>query len=110
MYSNWLVDVRGKELDKEEMIKLPINVTVRGGDDWRDCLRESYECLNGLQKEAERLKANADRYIRPDLPGSGRTDRERSARADSSMPRPCANTCSRWACMSRKSRLRLRKE
>ncbi len=47
------------------MIKLPINVTVRGGDDWRDCLRESYECLNGLQKEADQLKANADRYIRP---------------------------------------------
>jgi type III restriction enzyme len=65
MFSNWLVDVRGKELDKEEMIKLPINVTVRGGDDWRDCLRESYECLNGLQKESEKLKANADRYIRP---------------------------------------------
>ena len=65
MFSNWLVDVRGKELDKEEMIKLPINVTVRGGDDWRDCLRESYEWLNSLQAEAERLKSDADRYIRP---------------------------------------------
>lgn len=65
MFSNWLVDVRGKELDKDDMIKLPINVTVRGGDDWRDCLRESYERLNSLQTEAERLKSEADRYIRP---------------------------------------------
>ncbi len=65
MFSNWLVDVRGKALDKEGMIKLPINVTVRGGDDWRDCLRESFECLNRLQAEADRLKADVDRYVRP---------------------------------------------
>lgn len=65
MFSNWLVDVRGKELDREEMIKLPINVTVRGGQEWRDCLRESLETLNGLQADAERLKSDRDRYIRP---------------------------------------------
>ena len=65
IYSNWLVDVRGTALDKEEMIKLPINVTVRGDDDWRDCLRTSYEHLNVLQAEADKLQAEFSRYIRP---------------------------------------------
>lgn len=65
MYSNWLVDVRGTELDREGMIKLPLNVTVHGGEDWRDCLRESLERLNELQREAERLQSETSRYIRP---------------------------------------------
>jgi type III restriction enzyme len=65
MYSNWLVDVRGTELDREGMIKLPLNVTVHGGEEWRDCLRESLERLNSLQREAERLQSNTGRYIRP---------------------------------------------
>ena len=65
IYSNWLVDVRGTALDKEEMIKLPINVTVRGDNDWRDCLRASYEHLNTLQSEADKLQAESSRYIRP---------------------------------------------
>ena len=65
MYSNWLVDVRGTDLDKEDMVKLPINVTVRGGDDWRICLRESLEQLNVLQQQAEHLRAESARYIRP---------------------------------------------
>lgn len=65
MYSNWLVDVRGTELDREGMIKLPLNVTVHGGEEWRDCLRESLERLNELQREAERLQSDTSRYIRP---------------------------------------------
>lgn len=65
IYSNWLVDVRGTELDAEEMIKLPINVTVRGDDDWRDCLRASFEHLNALQTAADKLHAETARYIRP---------------------------------------------
>ncbi|UTG93171.1 DEAD/DEAH box helicase [Geobacter sulfurreducens] len=65
MYSNWLVDVRGTELDREGMIKLPLNVTVHGGEEWRDCLRESLERLNELQREAERLQSDTGRYIRP---------------------------------------------
>jgi type III restriction enzyme len=65
MFSNWLVDVRGTELDREGMIKLPLNVTVHGGEEWRDCLRESLEQLNDLQREAERLQSDTGRYIRP---------------------------------------------
>lgn len=66
-YSNWLVDIRGQDLASEDMVKLPINVKVKTGDDWRDCLRESVEQLNKLQEEANRLHANTARYIRPIL-------------------------------------------
>lgn len=66
-YSNWLVDIRGQDLASEDMVKLPINVKVKSGDDWRDCLRESVEQLNRLQAEANRLHANTARYVRPIL-------------------------------------------
>jgi type III restriction enzyme len=66
-YANWLADVRGVELQREEMIKLPINVKVKAGDDWRDCLSESLEHLKVLQAHAEKLRANTARYIRPIL-------------------------------------------
>jgi type III restriction enzyme len=65
--ANWLVDVRGAELQSAEMIKLPINLKVKAGDDWRNCLRESFEKLNSLQATADRLRADTSRYIRPIL-------------------------------------------
>lgn len=80
VYSNWLVDVRGVALDKEEMIKLPINVIVQGGGDWRDCLQASFEHLNALQVDAEGLRAESSRYIRPiclvQVERTGRDQRE----------------------------------
>jgi type III restriction enzyme len=66
-YSNWLVDVRGTDLDREEMIKLPINVKVKGGDDWQSCVQESVEKLNSLQQTAEKLQGQTARYVRPIL-------------------------------------------
>lgn len=66
-FSNWLVDVRGTDLDREEMIKLPINVKVKGGDDWQSCVLESVERLNTLQQTAEKLQGHTARYIRPIL-------------------------------------------
>lgn len=66
-YANWLVDVRGADLLREQMIKLPINVKVKAGDDWKDCLRESLEHLNALQARANDLLANTSRYVRPIL-------------------------------------------
>lgn len=65
IFSNWLVDVRGTDLDKEGMVKLPINVEVKAGDDWRNCVRESLDKLNTLQMAAERLQGETARYIRP---------------------------------------------
>jgi type III restriction enzyme len=66
-YANWLADVRGVELQREEMIKLPINVKVKAGDDWRECLSESLDHLKILQAHADKLRANTARYIRPIL-------------------------------------------
>jgi type III restriction enzyme len=66
-YANWLVDVRGAELQREQMIKLPINVKVKAGDDWKLCLRESLDHLKALQKRADNLRANTSQYIRPIL-------------------------------------------
>lgn len=65
LHANWLVDVRGTDLAAEEMIKLPINVKVKGGKDWRNCLRDALELLGNLQKQATKLHANSARYIRP---------------------------------------------
>lgn len=65
--SNILVDVRGTDLDEAEMIKLPIQVEVRPWQDWRSCLAASVERLDALQHEAEALRAETARYIRPIL-------------------------------------------
>ena len=63
--ANWLVDVSGTALAREEMIKVPLNVKVNPGDDWRNCLRESLGQLDQLQGMAEGLGADTGRYIRP---------------------------------------------
>jgi type III restriction enzyme len=65
--ANILVDVRGADLDREEMIKLPINVDVRPWPDWKACLAASVSRLDDLQREADRLRADTGRYIRPML-------------------------------------------
>jgi type III restriction enzyme len=66
--ANWLVDVRGTDLQAAEMIKLPMNVKVKPGEDWKSCLRESLEETNRLQSLAEKLRASSGRYLRPILP------------------------------------------
>jgi len=65
--SNILVDVRGTDLEAAEMIKLPINVDLRGWSDWQSCLAASVQRLNGLAQEAAALQAETNRYIRPIL-------------------------------------------
>lgn len=67
LFANWLVDIRGAALAAEEMIKLPIDVLAKAGDDWRDCLREALDQLNRLQDEADALRVSTGRYIRPIL-------------------------------------------
>jgi type III restriction enzyme len=65
--SNILVDVRGTDLDEAEMIKLPINVDMRGWSDWQSCLAASVDRLNALSLDAAGLQAETNRYIRPIL-------------------------------------------
>ena len=65
--ANILVDVRGTDLERAEMIKLPINVEVRPWPDWQSCLTASVEKLDVLDRSARALDADTSRYIRPIL-------------------------------------------
>jgi type III restriction enzyme len=65
--SNILVDVRGKDLDDAEMIKLPIHVDVKRWNDWQSCLAAALEQLDQLEREAQALRSETARYIRPIL-------------------------------------------
>ncbi len=65
--SNILVDVRGSDLDEAQMIKLPIHVDVQHWSDWQSCLAASVQRLDGLQREADALRGETARYIRPIL-------------------------------------------
>ncbi len=65
--SNILVNVRGTDLDAAEMIKLPIRVDVRGWRDWQSCLGAAVAKLDALQLEADALRADTARYLRPIL-------------------------------------------
>ncbi|MFN3585393.1 DEAD/DEAH box helicase [Phenylobacterium sp.] len=64
-YANVLVEVTGRELDREGMIKMPLNLDPRQGADWRATLNAALEKLNALDTAARQLRADTDRYIRP---------------------------------------------
>ncbi|MBB3235794.1 DEAD/DEAH box helicase [Phyllobacterium endophyticum] len=64
-YANVLVEVTGVELDKEGMIKMPLNLDTRQNSDWKTTLAAAIERLNVLQREAESLRGQTNRYIRP---------------------------------------------
>jgi len=66
-YANLLVDVTGRELHAEDMIKMPLNLDPRQGTDWRGTLTASLGRLNALQAEANDYGADrgALGYIRP---------------------------------------------
>lgn len=66
-YANVLVEVTGLELDREGMIKMPLNLEARQGDDWRATLNSAFDKLNTLAEEARGFRANTNRYIRPIL-------------------------------------------
>ena len=64
-YANLLVEVTGRELDREGMIKMPLNLDPRQGNDWKATLNAALAKLNTLDAEARRLQADTGRYIRP---------------------------------------------
>ncbi|MDE2821536.1 MAG: DEAD/DEAH box helicase family protein [Chloroflexota bacterium] len=66
-YANVLVEVTGRELDREGMIKMPLNLTPRRGTDWRGTLIAARKVLDTLQRDAKQLGADTNRYIRPIL-------------------------------------------
>jgi type III restriction enzyme len=66
-YANLLVEVTGRELHAEEMIKMPLNLDPRQGADWRGTLTAALGRLNTLQAKAAAYGADkgALGYIRP---------------------------------------------
>ena len=64
-YANLLVEVTGRELDREGMIKMPLNLDPRQGTDWKATLNSAVARLKSLDVEARKLQANTQRYIRP---------------------------------------------
>jgi len=63
--SNILISVRGEELKKEQMIKLPINVFSYGESDWKQTLNHSHKKLQELSKLSTNLQKDEGQYIRP---------------------------------------------
>lgn len=66
-HSNVLVDVRGRALRDEEMIKLPVNVAVDVRGRWQDTLQAAVDKLNELQGAADIHRGSSGDYIRPIL-------------------------------------------
>lgn len=62
--SNLLVDISGVDLQKEQMIKLPVEVTSVSGD-WRDTLSRAHDTLEDLMAAAQLLESGEGRHIRP---------------------------------------------
>ncbi len=63
--SNLLVDIEGPDLKKEEMIKLPVQVTSFPNAEWQLTLGQAADELERLDAEARSLENNTGRYIRP---------------------------------------------
>ncbi len=63
--ANILVEITGKELDREGMIKMPLNLDARQGADWKATLAVALEKLRSLDRQAATFRAETGRYIRP---------------------------------------------
>ncbi len=64
-HANVLVEVTGRELDAEGMIKMPLHIDPKQGADWKVTLDAAVTRLNALQEAAERHRADGGRSIRP---------------------------------------------
>lgn len=65
--SNVVVAVSGAALQREQMIKLPINLDNFSNADWKHTLAQAKAKLDELNTTAARVRGNENRYIRPIL-------------------------------------------
>ncbi len=63
--ANVLVEILGRELNAEEMIKLDLHIRNKASNDWRDTLLESVEHRATLEECATVHEAESGTYIRP---------------------------------------------
>ena len=63
--ANVLVEISGRELNAEEMIKLDLRINNRASTNWRDTLLASIDHRQRLEDEARSYEAATGVYIRP---------------------------------------------
>ena len=63
--SNLLVDISGADLKREEMIKLPVQVTSFTNSEWQFTLEQAHATLERLTNDAVKMQMATGRYIRP---------------------------------------------
>ena len=63
--ANVLVEILGRELNDEEMIKLDLHIRNKASSDWRGTLLESVEHREHLEASARHHDAESGTYIRP---------------------------------------------
>lgn len=63
--ANVLVNIRGQELNEEEMIKLDLHIKNSGSPSWEDTLLASIEHRKLLEAEARLYEGETGRHIRP---------------------------------------------
>ncbi len=63
--SNILVSVSGLDLDREEMIKLDLNIINKSSGDWKDTVLTTVEKRNQLESQANDYRKTTGKYIRP---------------------------------------------
>ncbi|MDE0678991.1 MAG: DEAD/DEAH box helicase family protein [Gammaproteobacteria bacterium] len=63
--ANVLVDIKGVELNAEEMIKLDLNIRNLASASWQDTLLAAIEHRKLLEEQARLHEANTGAYIRP---------------------------------------------
>lgn len=65
--ANILVEITGRELEREGMIKMPMNVSPLPGTDWHATIAKAWERLESLDAAARAYQGEGGRYIRPIL-------------------------------------------
>lgn len=63
--SNILFSVAGRELEREDMIKLDMHLIEKNTDEWKMLLNHAIEHLNMLQEKADAYREKSGIYIRP---------------------------------------------
>lgn len=65
--ANILVEISGRELEGEGMIKMPMNVAPLPAGEWQTTLQTAWDKLSDLERTARDYEGDGGRYIRPIL-------------------------------------------
>ena len=63
--SNKLVDISGRDLHREDMIKLDLHLINKKSHDWKDTLLASVAKRNALEEKAREYESNTGIHVRP---------------------------------------------